>query len=57
MIKQAIKTALWIISVICLYTIITIQDPRGFGIVAAVGFICTWVLFRWEKFEEYLDDE
>jgi len=59
--KQIIKTALWIISAICLYIIVTTRDPRGFGLVAVAGFLCTWVLLKWDKidkaFEEYLDEK
>ncbi len=40
----------------CMAMIITIKDPREFGIIAFVGFISTYVLIRWEKLEEYLDE-
>lgn len=56
MIKQVIKTVLWVTSIVCLYVIVTTRDPRGFGLVTVVGFLCTWILIKWDKFEEHLDD-
>jgi|TARA_Y100000310_G_scaffold133925_1_gene132915 hypothetical protein len=55
-IKHTIKAILWMISIMCMAMIITIKDPREFGIIAFVGFISTYVLIRWEKLEEYLDE-
>jgi len=57
MLKTIIKSILWTTVFSCLFTVLTVQDPRAFGIVAFIGFICTWILIRWEKMmEEYLDD-
>jgi|10_taG_2_1085330.scaffolds.fasta_scaffold20122_8 hypothetical protein len=56
MLKTIIKSILWCTIFSCLFTILTVHDPRAFGIVAFVGFLCTWVLFRWDKFEDYLDE-
>jgi len=56
MLKTIIKSILWCTIFSCLFTILTVHDPRAFGIVAFVGFICTWVIIKWENIEGYLDE-
>ena len=47
-----IKSILWIICFLCLYIILTTYDIQTFGVVGFIGFISTWILFRWNKYED-----
>ena len=54
--KQAIKAILWMTCIMCIFTILTMKDPRGFGVVAITGLLCTWVLIKWEAISDYIDE-
>ena len=47
-----IKSILWVICFICLYIILTTYDIQTFGVIGFIGFISTWILVRWNKYEE-----
>ena len=52
MIAKMIKVLLWWICCVCLYMILTTRDVETFGVVGFVGFIATWVLIRWNKYDD-----
>ena len=56
MITKIIRVLLWIICFLCLYIILTAYDIQTFGVVGFVGFIATWILIRWNKYEEKIDE-
>ena len=51
-----IKTILIIIIALCLYTILTAFDVQVFGVAGFIGVIATWILIRWDKFKDAIDD-
>jgi ABC-type iron transport system FetAB permease component len=51
-----IKSILWIICFLCLYIILTTHDIQTFGVVGFVGFIATWILIRWNKYENKIEE-
>jgi len=51
-----IKSILVIIMVLCLYTILTTLDVQIFSIAGFIGFIATWILIRWNKYESKVKD-
>ena len=51
-----IKSILWVICFICLYIILTTYDIQTFGVVGFVGFIATWILIRWNKYEDTIEE-
>ena len=56
MITKMIRVLLWLICFMCLYIILTAYDVQTFGVVGFVGFIATWILIRWNKYEEKIDE-
>ena len=51
-----IKTILWIICFLCLYIILTTYDIQTFGVIGFIGFISTWILIRWNKYEDKIEE-
>ena len=47
---------LWIVIALCLYMILTTREVEVFSVVGFIGFITTWILIRWDKFKDMIDD-
>ena len=56
MITKIIRVVLWIICFLCLYIILTTRDIQAFGVVGFTGFISTWILIRWDKYEDKIEE-
>ena len=54
MVSKIIKTLCWSTAALCFYIIIITGDPRVFGATGLVGFIATWILFRWDMLEDWV---
>ena len=51
-----VRGILWIIIALCLYVILTAFDVQVFGIAGFIGVIATWILIRWDKFKDSIDN-
>jgi hypothetical protein len=49
------RLILWIIIMVCLYTILTTRSVEVISIAGFFGFISTWVLIRWNKILNQID--
>ena len=51
-----VRGILWIIIALCLYVILPAFDVQVFGIAGFIGVIATWILIRWDKFKDSIDN-
>ena len=50
--KPVIKTGLWLLTIVCLYNVITTFDGLVFSVSGFTGIFTTWTLLRWDEFFE-----
>ena len=50
--KPVIKTGLWMMSIVCLYNILTTFDTLVFAVSGFVGLVATWMLIKWDDIAE-----
>jgi citrate synthase len=50
--KPVIKTGLWMMSIVCLYNILTTFDTLVFAVSGFVGLVATWMLIKWDELVE-----
>ena len=51
-----VRIILWIIIALCLYTILTAFDVQVFGVAGFIGVIATWILIKFDKFKDSIDN-
>ena len=49
------RLVLWLIIVVCLYTILTTRSVEVISIAGLFGFISTWLLIKANKFFNQMD--
>ena len=50
--EPVIKTGLWMMSIVCLYNILTTFDTLVFAVSGFVGLVATWMLIKWDDIAE-----
>ena len=53
--EPVIKTGLWMMSIVCLYNVLTTFDNLVFSISVFMGLFSTWILIRWDRIVEPSD--
>jgi hypothetical protein len=47
--KPVIKTGLWMMSIVCLYNVLTTFDNLVFSVSGFLGIFSTWMLIKWNE--------
>ena len=47
--EPVIKIGLWMMSIVCLYNVLTTFDNLIFSISGFLGIFSTWMLIKWDK--------
>ena len=47
--EPVIKTGLWMMSIVCLYLLLTTFDTLIFAVSGFMGLCSTWILIRWDN--------
>ena len=53
--EPVIKTGLWMMSIVCLYNVLTTFDNLVFSVSLFMGLFSTWILIRWDRIVEPSD--